>query len=103
MVRPGAPPSEEAAEASSPDAEPDPGRESDEDEPEGLDLAAASGDGAASLAGWARACSNSPSAKGWGGRANVRWRRTSASVGAPCEELGESDMVKAASADFSRP
>lgn len=60
MVRPEPPPSDDVVEASSPDAD----RESDEDEPEGLDLATASGEGAASLAGWARACSSSPSANG---------------------------------------
>src|SRR3954453_6980060 len=101
MLWPGPPSSDDEDEASSPGAEPD--FESDEDEPDDLDLASASGDGAASLAGWVRACRSSPSAKGCGGRANVRWRRTSASVGAPCVELGESDMVKAASARRRQP
>jgi hypothetical protein len=103
MLRPDPPPSDEEDEASSPDADADRESDDDEDEPEDLDLATASGDGAASLVGWARACSSSPSANGWGGLANVRWRRTSASVGAPCEELGESDMVKAASAPRPLP
>jgi hypothetical protein len=86
---------DEGAEASSPDADPDRESDDEDDEPDDLALATASGDGAASgdLAGWARACSSSPSANGRGGRAKVRCRSTSASVGAPCEELGEKDMV----------
>lgn len=103
MVLPDPPPADEEGAASSPEAAPDSlSDDEDDDEPEGLDLATATGDGAASPA-WLRAWSSSPSANGLGGRANVRWRRTSASVGAPCGKLGESDMVKAASTARPHP
>lgn len=103
MVFPGVVVADEDGAASSPDAAPDRASDDeDEEDPEDLLLATATGDGAASLA-WLRAWSSSPSANGLGGLANVRWRRTSASVGAPCGKLGESDMVKAASTAGSHP
>jgi hypothetical protein len=61
MVRPEPPLSDEDVEASSPGAEPDP---PPDDEPEDLDFATASGDGASPFEGWARAWSSSPSANG---------------------------------------